>query len=195
MVKNHGGNKAKRQGRKFVQQSQMTVSTRLSNDPNEIYACCNKLFGNGRVGIICHDNKERICVIRNKFRGRGRRGNKIEVGTWLLVGKRDFEKEMPGKKETTDLLTVYGPRDITNLKQKEMIHAVAFKSFEKIGSKVYAHEEHDFDDNLQFVDEEDNYTGLDIPENLVDESDNEEYDDNVQHSGNGGEEEIDVDDI
>ena len=103
MVKNHGGNKAKKQGRKFANASQTLAATRLSQDPDELYACCSKIFGNGKIGVQCHDGKERICIIRNKFRGRGKRGNTVQIGSWLLVGRRSFEKASENKKENTDL--------------------------------------------------------------------------------------------
>ena len=97
MVKNHGGNKAKKQGRKFANASQTLAATRLSQDPDELYACCSKIFGNGKIGVQCHDGKERICIIRNKFRGRGKRGNTVQIGSWLLVGRRSFEKAREGE--------------------------------------------------------------------------------------------------
>ena len=47
MVKNtKGGNKAKKQGRKFAQPGNSYMAkTRYSQDPEEIYACCIKLLG------------------------------------------------------------------------------------------------------------------------------------------------------
>ena len=190
MVKNHGGNKAKKQGRKFANAAQTLAVTRLSTDPDELYACCSKIFGNGKIGVQCHDGKERICVIRNKFRGRGKRGNIVQIGTWLLVGRRSFEKVNDGKKETTDLLTVYGGRDIKSLKQKEMQYAQAFKDFEKFGSVDFENEVNDDEVEIKF--EEDNknyYEDMDLPS--VDE---DEYTEGDEVSG-VIKEEIDVDDI
>jgi len=202
MVKNFGGNKAKKQGRKFANSSQTLAATRLSTDPDELYACCSKIFGNGRIGVLCHDGKERICVIRNKFRGRGKRGNKIEIGSWLLVGRRDFEKVSDGKKETTDLLVVYSGRDITNLKQKAMEHARVFKEFEKFGTVAFDCDDDDYENGVKFEEEQvetDYYDGIDLPP----EEENEDEDEENEEEQNGGykyekfqeEEEIDVDDI
>tara|TARA_A200000113_G_C8836853_1_gene345528 strand:- start:889 stop:1485 length:597 start_codon:yes stop_codon:yes gene_type:complete len=198
MVKNYGGNKAKKQGRKFTNESHTTSVTRLSNDADEMYACCSKLFGNGMVGVLCHDGKERICVIRNKFRGRGKRGNHVEIGSWLLVGRRDFEKVSDGKKEKTDLLTVYNNRDITNLKQKQMQYASIFKEFEKFGSVAFdINQEEDDNYEIKFVDEshvEDYYQGIDLPSE--DDGDGDQGDiEQVTLSMSEDEEEIDVNDI
>lgn len=195
MVKNYGGNKAKKQGRKFTNESHTTTVTRLSNDADELYACCSKLFGNGMIGVLCHDGKERICVIRNKFRGRGKRGNHVEIGSWLLVGRRDFEKVNDGKKEKTDLLTVYNGRDITNLKQKQMQYATIFKEFEKFGSVAFdINQEDDDNHEIKFVEEaQDYYDGIDLPPDAEEEEDECEPDLNVGVESDG--EEIDVNDI
>lgn len=198
MVKNFGGNKAKKQGRKFANASQTLAATRFSSDPDELYACCSKIYGNGRIGVLCHDGKERICVIRNKFRGRGKRGNKIEIGSWLLVGRRDFEKVADGKKETTDLLTVYSGRDVNNLKQKQMEYAHVFKEFEKFGTVDFENDDNE-EEVVKFAEEDtDYYDGIDLPpeegEEGEQENDNEEdYDDYKNNKQE--EEEIDVDDI
>lgn len=193
MVKNYGGNKAKKQGRKFTNASQTLAATRLSTDPDELYACCSKIYGNGKIGVQCDDGKERICVIRNKFRGRGKRGNTVQIGSWLLVGRRSFEKTNEDKKETTDLLTVYNGRDIKNLKQKEMKHAQAFKEFEKFGSVEFEKETYDDDEvEIKFEEEsKDYYEDMDLPP--VDDEDDDN--DNNTNYGIAAEEEIDVDDI
>lgn len=188
MVKNHGGNKAKKQGRKFANASQTLAATRLSTDPDELYACCSKIFGNGKIGVQCHDGKERICIIRNKFRGRGKRGNTVQIGSWLLVGRRSFEKANENKKENTDLLTVYSSRDINILKQKEMQHVQAFKDFEKFGSATFEAEANDEEVEIKFEEESaDYYDGIDLPSENDDEEDVEEV--------AVAEEEINVDDI
>lgn len=121
MVKNtKGGNKAKKQARKTNSHEESLAKTRYSTDPDEIYACCAKLLGNGTCKVLCIDGKERLCIIRNKFRGRGRRGNVLEIGTWCLVGRRDFEIAKDGKLEKTDLLEVYGEVEKKQLMKKEI---------------------------------------------------------------------------
>lgn len=192
MVKNHGGNKAKKQGRKFANAAQTLAATRLSTDPDELYACCSRIYGNGKIGVQCDDGKERICIIRNKFRGRGKRGNTVQIGSWLLVGRRSFEKPNENKKETTDLLTVYSGRDVKNLKQKEMKHAQAFKEFEKFGSIEFDNEPNDDEVEIKFEeDNKDYYEDMDLPSYDDDDIDNDM--DNNKTAVD--EEEIDVDDI
>lgn len=130
MVKNtKGGNKAKKQARKTTSVDPSLAKTRYSEDPDEIYACCSKLLGNGMCRVFCIDGVERLCVIRNKFRGRGRRGNVMEVGTWCLVGRRAFEQSKEGKLDKTDLLEVYGEIEKKQLVQKEVQYKEKWKLF------------------------------------------------------------------
>ena len=56
---------------------------------------------------MCNDGKERMCVIRKKFRGRHKRGNIVQPDVKVLVGLRDWEVTGQGKKEKCDLLEVY----------------------------------------------------------------------------------------
>jgi len=114
MVKNQGGNKSKRMGRKFM--STGPSRTRFSEDPDEIYACCTKMHGPS-CDVLCIDGKTRLCFIRNKFKGRGKRDSLISIGTWLLVGRRGFEGERTNRNENSDLLEVYNDNDKKTLLQ------------------------------------------------------------------------------
>ena len=115
MVKNKfGGNKSKRMGRKFMNTG--PSKTRFSEDPDEIYACCSKMHG-PQCDVLCLDGKTRLCHIRNKFKGRGKRDSFISIGTWVLVGKRSFETESDNKKGNCDLLEVYSENDKKKLLQ------------------------------------------------------------------------------
>ena len=114
MVKNQGGNKSKRMGRKFLQTG--PSKTRFSEDPDEIYAVCVKMHGPS-CDVLCIDGKTRLCFIRNKFKGRGKRDSLISIGTWLLVGRREFEGVRENKKENSDLLEVYSQNDKKTLEQ------------------------------------------------------------------------------
>lgn len=118
-VKNQkGGNKAKKQGRKHV--AVPTIRrVRFSEDSAEIYACCEKMLGNGMCLVKCIDSKSRMCIIRKKFRGRHKTDNKITIGTWLLIGSRDYESTADGKMEKCDLLEVYKDNEKEQLKQHE----------------------------------------------------------------------------
>lgn len=122
MVKNvKGGSKHKKMARRTVNHSTQSERVRVSECEDEIYASVSKLYGNGRVSVTCNDNVERNCVIRKKFRGKNKsRGNELRIGTYVLVGRREFES---GKeKEVTDLLYVYSNDQVLKLKKMEEIN-------------------------------------------------------------------------
>lgn len=105
MVKNStGGKKAKGASRKGIEPKQQ--ATRLAQD-GEMYAVVTKFWGGGLVEVRCVDGQTRKCVIRNKFRGRRQRDNKVALNCALLVGVRDYES----KQDTCDLLEVYSTAD------------------------------------------------------------------------------------
>jgi translation initiation factor IF-1 len=118
MVKNTtGGSKTKGQARKFVN-SKPSNSLRTSTNELEVYAQVIKLLG----GSMCHINdntgKVMLCHIRGKFRGRSKRDNFIEAGTWVLVGLREWsvgQENSRGKLEECDILEVYNDADKNRL--------------------------------------------------------------------------------
>ena len=118
MVKNTtGGSKTKGQARKFATPKQSNI-LRVSLDECEVYAQVTKLLGNGMCHVLCIDGVTRLCHIRGKFRGRGKRDNLIGSGNWLLVGLREWEKgnESGPKLQNCDLLEVYSNFDKEKLK-------------------------------------------------------------------------------
>ena len=123
MVKNaNGGCKAKGQARKFTTASTTSYKLRVSESADEIYAKVVAVHGNGMLEVLCIDKAKRLCHIRGKFRGRGKRDNFISRESWILVGKRDWEsdevKVVKGKTKlpNCDLLEVYSDADISRLK-------------------------------------------------------------------------------
>jgi initiation factor 1A len=127
MVKNEGGNKAKGQARKHVIEGKQQKSLRVSEDELELYAQVTKNFGNGMVDVECVDNVTRLCHIRGKFRGRGKKDNFVNVGSWLLVGLRAYESGgNKTKKQNCDLLEVYNDFDKERLKMNVNINWDAF---------------------------------------------------------------------
>ena len=120
MVKNtKGGSGHKSQARKYEATKQSDTKTRFSQDEYEYYAQVVATLGNGMCHVMCMDGKKRLCIIRGKFRGRGKRDNIVSNGKWVLVGGRDFESERAGngdKLENCDLLEVYSDLDKERLK-------------------------------------------------------------------------------
>jgi translation initiation factor IF-1 len=152
MVKNAGGNKTKGQARKYATAKPSNV-LRISNDEYEIYAQVSKVLG----GAMCHvmDTKGimRLCHIRGKFRGRGKRDNFIGNGTWILVGLRDWEAgkdSSTGKLENCDLLEVYNEQDKDKL--KSTVIGVNWNNFIANDSKLFTLKEN-MDDGFVFTDE------------------------------------------
>jgi initiation factor 1A len=119
MVKNTGGNKAKGQARKFVNSDDKKTNKKLreSEDPLEIYSQVEKVLGNGMYNVICLDGKSRLCHSSGKFKGRNKKDNFVSLGTWLLVGLREYETGGNNKKlQNCDLLEVYTDSEKERLK-------------------------------------------------------------------------------
>tara|TARA_E500000178_G_scaffold121466_1_gene121455 strand:- start:213 stop:779 length:567 start_codon:yes stop_codon:yes gene_type:complete len=182
-----GGKNAKKQGNKYTVQSGIINKTRFSEDDSEIYACCQKFLGQGNIDIKCIDGKERIGVIRNKFKGRGKRDNIINVGTWLLVGIRDYETIVDGKKQKCDVLEVYNDNDKFKLQQQ--VTNVDWKIFKGIGDI----EGNDNDYTDIGIDITNNDASSDI-NNTIDSSNNLSKMENA-HEDSDEEDEIDIDEI
>jgi len=118
MVKNTtGGSKTKGQARKFATAPKST-SLRLSENEMELYAIVTKNLGNGMCHVLCIDNITRLCHIRGKFRGRGKKDNFVGPGSWILIGLREWEldKSHDKKLQNCDLLEVYDESDKSRLK-------------------------------------------------------------------------------
>lgn len=117
MVKNQGGNKSKKGARKnMVVPENRNVREKDPKESCEMYASMVKLYGGSMCEVICEDGITRLCVIRNKFRGRGKQDNFLSIGVLLLIGLRDWEVRHPDKKENCDLLCVYREDEKIRLK-------------------------------------------------------------------------------
>jgi hypothetical protein len=183
MVKNtKGGSGAKKFGRKF-QNTGNTHALRYSSDPAEIYACCAKIYGGPNIEVKCVDGYSRLCIMRNKFRGRGKRDNVISVGTWLLIGLREFESVKEGKKQTCDLLEVYKDSDKQKLQQHEVnTEWKLLKEIKNINENI---KEIDDDESFEFSDKN--------PNDIIDLINNKST--TMIKAVNDDEEDVDVDDI
>jgi initiation factor 1A len=120
MVKNNaGGNKGKGLARKHVNAAKAGASKqlRVATDEAERYAVVSKMLGNGMcyVRLLDGSTGDRLCIIRNKFKGRGKRDNILDSGSWVLVGMREWSS----KQDTCDLLEVYNANERDRLIKNE----------------------------------------------------------------------------
>ena len=139
MVKNFGGNKAKGFARKSF--AKTNNEFRISSESAEVYAQVTKLYGGKLCQVTTLDGIEMICHIRGKFSGRGKRDNFIENGTWMLVGKREWEKEYDGKLLNCDVIEVYNDTDKTKLKNN--ITTVNWGRFISNDARIFGEEDND----------------------------------------------------
>jgi initiation factor 1A len=116
MVKNSGGNKAKKQARKssFVQTA--TQNVRYVKEEGEMYAIVSKIYGGKNCQVMCDDGISRRCTIRRKFTTAKVGSNMIAIGTWLLVGLYDWEVRSD-RTQTCDVLEIYSQNEKEKLKQ------------------------------------------------------------------------------
>jgi initiation factor 1A len=152
MVKNTTGGKNKNQARKHSVQNRPVAQTlRTSNDALEVYAQVTKALGNGMCHVYCMDKQNRLCHIRGKFSGRGKRDNFIAFGTWLLVGLREWESSSVGKQKQQhcDLMEVYNDQDKERL--KSMFPDLPWKLFSLTTIATTARKE-DEEDDFEFMD-------------------------------------------
>jgi len=121
MVKNSGGNKCKRGAQKHMTGANLRhLHEKNPEEPCEMYAVVVKLYGGSNCEVLCEDDVTRMCIIRNKFRGRGKRDNFLCTGVWVLVGTRSWEIKHSGKLLNCDLLYVYSDDE----KQKLLTNVV-----------------------------------------------------------------------
>jgi len=118
MVKNNGGNKAKKQARKTVGGglNAATQNVRYTAEPGEIYAVIEKIYGGKTCQVMCEDGVSRRCTIRRKFTSARKGDNAIAQGTWIMAGLYDWEKRADGT-QTCDMLEVYSTGEREKLKQ------------------------------------------------------------------------------
>lgn len=148
MVKNKkGGKNGKKIARKHQTEEKQQRFLRLSKDSAEKYAIVDTIYGNGMCNVMCCDGIERLCIIRRKFKGRGKRDNFVSIGKLLLVGVREWEVVKSNKKPKCDLLEVYDNREIERLQQKNI---------EGLSTLLTKFVKDDEDDVVEFVDNDTN---------------------------------------
>ncbi len=187
MVKNFGGNKSKKLARKVIS-APRDNKLRLpdSSQPDEQFACVSKMLGNGMCHVVCGDQKTRLCIIRNKFRGRSKRDNTLKPGTYLLIDVRSWESVVAGKIQKCDLLEVYNEGEKSRLEDTISFNWSIFK-----GIGVNGEDKSQTDDNdiFEFVEGKDIEMENDILKNAKETLQEQE---NILGDY---EDEIDIDDI
>jgi len=141
VVNKKGGNKSKKLARKHIT-SHTNKPMRYVIEEGEMYATIVKHYG-GQCQVMTADGETRLCIVRGKFKGRQRRDNNISLGSWILVGIREWEQRSDGKNKC-DLLYVYSDIEKENLKQNTKIN---FSQLDKINSETTGIE---IDNSVQF---------------------------------------------
>ncbi len=161
MVKNNGGNKAKKFARKSI--NVVERGTRFAKLDGELYAIVTKLLGNNNCEVLGIDGEIRMCVIRKKFSGKGKRDNLLYKGKWVLIGLRDWQITKK-EKEKCDLLEVYSDFN------KEMI----IKNTDHDFSAFFLLNEENYEQNIiEFSNNNDDNDNNDNNDDNDDEDDNE----------------------
>jgi initiation factor 1A len=182
MVKNaKGGNKSKKMGRKFLT-APINKKIRLAQEEGEIYAVVTKNLGNGMFYANDIDGRELLCIMRQKFKGRGKRDNTVSPGGWVLVGVREFES---CAKPKHDLLEVYTESEKQKLKTSGNPIFSKLKSeydkgytVEEEGGISFEHDDTDrFQDLLEEVNETTTPTTISGPVIMDDEGEEVDFDD------------------
>jgi len=165
----HGGAGHKKFARKHNAPTNIKASShiRTSEDPNEVYAIATKMLGNNMLECYCIDNKPRLCHIRGRFAGRSKRDNIVNVGTWILIGLREWEVNSSNsisvnkknKLEQCDLLEIYS--GIAKERLKEIVdenwHILNSHDLSKVDTNLSKPNENggESDDELKFITERD----------------------------------------
>jgi len=146
MVKNTiGGKKGKSVAKKNVMISNDNI--RLSQNEDEIYVVCTKLFGNGIFCVVDNDGNEYKAVLRGKMKGFNKRHNLVSLFSILLVGKRVDLSD----KSVVDILFVFDHSHIPilSLSPNMKIHYIL-----NIHSSGVSNIKHSSDEHILFSNDE-----------------------------------------
>ena len=191
MVKNtSGGGNAKKQARKHAGSSSSNI-LRVSQSPMELYACVTKMSGGNLCRVVAqhgHDRLEVCCHIGGKFRGRNKRNNYLSVGTWVLVGLRDWENPV----KNCDLEYVYEKDEtdqLKNLPGVSLKHVLAeLKSQNNFGCND--------EDEMAIPDDDEGDRGFTFSENAMSRDEiNKIISGNVKNVVQADDTEIDISDL
>lgn len=176
MVKNTtGGGRTKGLARKHQKSAGSGSSfLRIPTCEEEQIGLVTKMYGNGMCETYNNENIKLIGHIRNKFRGRQKRHNKIEPGMFVLIGLREWEST----KKNCDILTIYDDNDVNQLKVKPDIKIENLIKLKNANSIISTEET----EGIEFVEDEE--------DELINEIKNPETEFVIEETG-----EIDIDEI
>ena len=105
MVKNtKGGKKSKNLARKNIGIDRSLKYEDLIKTDDQEYARVLKINGGNRYDLLCYDNVNRLGISRGKINK-----TKVELGTIVLVSKRDFQDNK------CDILHIYNSSEVQTL--------------------------------------------------------------------------------
>lgn len=146
MVKNLGGKHGKKIARKNAHSNNEAINNkkmRVVSGDEELYGLVTKCLGNGQFLIMCSDQEERLCILRNKFTGRNKQGNMISIGSWVIIGLRPWETSKPNKKDKCDMLEVYTNNEKHKLLEESKINLSFLIQQENILLNIVEQDEQD----------------------------------------------------
>ena len=172
MVRNNGGNKAKKFASKSFNMSDRV--TRYASEEGEVYAVVQRILGNNMCEILAIDGTIKLCVIRGKFSGKGKRDNRLAKGTWILVGTREWEITTKDKQKC-DLLEVYNDSDKEKLIKNSNLN---FRALLAVNNDL----EDNNDDIIKFVNEREDLLQNNSDQELEIKDEEDEQTSPVTHS-------------
>lgn len=158
--RNKSKGKRKQQGGKSDGDSHGAIRTPRLDD--EVFATATRMMGGAQVRVACADGVDRLCIIRNKFRGRGKFGNLVSVGSLILVGRRAWSGVRTDKLPICDMLCVYTTDEARTLKHRGELPGSLFAGTADAAA--------DDDDGLEFANDAQTTDGMYMPP-LEDSSD------------------------
>lgn len=181
MVKNTtGGGNAKKQARKF-QGKNKSDELQKSEGPNEVYAIVDLIYGNG-LNVYTNSGQEIWCRIPGKFKGRNKRNNYIEKGSWVLVGIYEWENSEAPK--SCELLHIYDRNEVEQL-----------QSLPDVKLNLLIKKANGTAGNVETTVEDDEFEGFKFTEEVVDKKTMFADTTNVAVVSFENDEEINIDDL
>lgn len=147
MVKNTtGGTGTKGLARKHQRSARDGKLITPSSELEQI-CCVTKMLGNGMCEVYTEDNTRLIAHIRNKFRGRQKRHNMINISNVVMVGLREWENPV----KNCDIMEIYSDSQVEQIKNIPSIKIDNVMRL-RIGTHGNVSKEHD-DLALDFAEE------------------------------------------